>query len=139
MKKPTTTANYIFLCFNFKKIFLTLLLISFTLSSTYSQVNKVAYYKNGQNGIELIYKSRAGTTIISTYNAKVAIKSEVAKNLYEFVKKNPHIKDSLIDIKTDQALVKGCYKVTKVNNLTTINFHYEHIEWQTGLVEEYLQ
>ena len=85
------------------------------------------------------YISRAGTTIISTYNAKVAIKSEVAKNLYEFVKKNPHIKDSLIDIKTDQALVKGCYKVTKINNLTTINFHYEHIEWMTGLIEEYLQ
>lgn len=138
MKKPTSP-TYIYLCFNLKKIFFVLLLICFSFPKTYSQVNKVTYYKNGQNGIELIYKSKSGTTIISTYNAKVAIKADVAKNLYEFVKKNPNIKDSLIDIKTDQAIVKGCYKASKINNLTTINFHYEHIEWMTGLIEVYLQ
>lgn len=138
MKKPTSP-SYNFFYFNLNKIFLMLFLVCLGIKTTNAQTENVVYYKNGQNGIELIYKSRSGTTIISTYNAKVAIKADVAKNLYEFVKKNPQIKDSLIDITTDQAVVKGCYKSTKVNNLTTVNFHYECIAWLSGLREVYLQ
>ena len=117
-----------------------LLVIIFVLPIfSFAQSKNVEYYKNGQNGIEIIYKSKTNTIIISTFNAKLAIKQEVAKNLYEFVKKNPNIKDSLIDITSGQAIVKGCCKVTKSNNMTNINFYYERIEWFSGLIEEYME
>ena len=112
-------------------------LILFSIKTGFTQSRNVEYYKNGQNGIELIYKSKISTIIISTYNAKIALKKEVAQNLYEFVKQNPNIIDSLINVKTDQAIVKGCCKVMKRNSLTSVNFYYERIEWFSGLVEEY--
>ncbi|MBC7643160.1 MAG: hypothetical protein H7174_12640 [Flavobacterium sp.] len=114
-------------------------MILFSIKTGFAQSRNVEYYKNGQNGIELIYKSKTSTIIISTYNAKIALKKEVAQNLYEFVKQNPTINDSLIDVKTDQAIVKGRCKVIKKNSLTSLNFYYKQIEWFSGLVEEYLK
>ena len=105
----------------------------------FSQNKNIEYYKNGQNGIELIYKSKVSTIIISTYNAKMTLKQEVAKNLYEFIKKYPHVRDSLIAVPSDKAIVKGCCKITKANNMTNVNFYYERIEWFSGLIEEYVE
>jgi hypothetical protein len=58
-----------------KKIKLFILIIIF-IQSLYSwSQDKIEYYKYGQNGIELIFKNNLGTIIVSTFNAKLAIKS----------------------------------------------------------------
>ena len=64
-------------------------LLMFTMQLSQAQAKKIEYYANGQNGIELISKSKFGLTlIISTYNAKLKIKDEVAKLFYERYQKN---------------------------------------------------
>ena len=85
-----------------KPPFLISILVSlFAMYLTQAQAKKIEYYANGQNGIELISKSKFGlTVIISTYNAKLKLKEEVAKLFYERYQKNNNINDSVIKIKS---------------------------------------
>ncbi len=105
----------------------------------FCQTPTIEYYKNGQDGIELIYKTKTNTTIISTYNSKILLKKEIAENLYKFSNINPETNDSIIKIATDKAIVTGSYKVSKNDNLKNVNFSYQRIEWETGLIEEHLE
>ena len=68
---------------------ITVILFLFIGQHIFSQPKKIEYYANGQNGIELISKSKFGLiVIISTYNAKLKLKDEVAKLFYEIYQKN---------------------------------------------------
>ena len=103
-----------------------------------SQAPKKEFYKNGQNGIELISQSKSGTVVISTYNAKMTIKDEIAQSFYQKYLKNEVKSDSIMTIVGKTAKVTGKCKIVKKAKLTSVNFYYEKIEWASGLVEEHV-
>ena len=94
-------------------------------------------YKHGHNGMELIIKSNSGTTIISTFNSKMAIKDEVAEKVYDAFKKNEIISGQPLTIVINQATVLGTCQIKKKGTLTSVNFYYEKVEWASGLVETF--
>ncbi len=119
------------------KIYLLVLLI-FSFQIVKAQAKKIEFYKNGQNGIEIISKSKKGITIIvSTYNAKLIIKNEVAQKFLEYYNKNNNISDSIIKLKVKDAIVIGKCKLTKKDKVTNAGFYYQRVEWKDGLIEEY--
>ena len=119
------------------KIYL-LVLFTFVLQVAKAQSKKIEFYKNGQNGIEIISKSKKGITIIiSTYNAKLNIKNEVAQKFLEYYIKNNNISDSIIKLKVKDALVIGKCKLAKKDKVTNAGFYYQRVEWKDGLIEEY--
>ena len=105
---------------------------------SFSQKGKKEFYKNGQNGIELISQSKSGTVVISTYNAKMTIKDEIAQNFYQKYLKNELKTDATTVIIGKTAKVTGKCKIFKKAKLTSVNFYYEKIEWASGLIEEHI-
>jgi hypothetical protein len=102
-----------------------------------AQAPSKAYYKFGQNGIELISKTETGTDVISTFNAKMTIKNEIARNFYLKYLNNEVKSDSIMVVLGKEAKVTGKCKIIKKDKMTSINFYYEKVEWVSGLVEEY--
>ncbi len=117
----------------------TLILIVVLISQlSIAQSPKKEFYKNGQNGIELISQSKSGTVVISTYNAKMTIKDEIAQNFYQKYLKNEVKSDSIMVIVGKTAKVTGKCKIVKKAKLTSVNFYYEKVEWASGLIEEHI-
>ena len=103
---------------------------------SFSQVS-LSTYKYGYNGMELIVKKNAETIIISTYNAKKDIKEEIAEKVYQYFKDFVVNSGETISITSNKAKVTGKCFILKKGNLTSLNFHYEKIEWDSGLTELY--
>jgi hypothetical protein len=122
-----------------KNLFPRILIMIVVLISQLSiaQTPKREFYKNGQNGIELISQSKSGTVVISTYNAKMTIKDEIAQNFYQKYLKNEVKSDSIMVIIGKTAKVTGKCKIVKKAKLTSVNFYYEKVEWASGLIEEH--
>ncbi len=122
-----------------KNLFPRILIMIVVLISQISiaQSPKREFYKNGQNGIELISQSKSGTVVISTYNAKMTIKDEIAQNFYQKYLKNEVRSDSIMVIVGKTAKVTGKCKIVKKAKLTSVNFYYEKVEWASGLIEEH--
>jgi DNA-binding beta-propeller fold protein YncE len=116
----------------------TLIVFLFLCQFVLGQTPKKEYYKNGQNGIELISQSKSGTVVISTYNAKLTIKDEIAQNFYQKYLKNEVKTDSIMIIEGKTAKVTGKCKIIKKAKLTSVNFYYEKVEWASGLIEEHI-
>jgi hypothetical protein len=115
-----------------KIIFLCLLVSQFAFSQSKSVPVK---YKYGQNGIELIVKSNNETIVVSTFQAKVTIKDEIAEKVFAYYKKNVTKKNGIVTIDGNKAKITGTYSVKKKGNLTSVDFKYDKVEWQDGLVE----
>ena len=116
-----------------KKIIFLLLLTS---AAGFSQTkNKPVKYKYGQNGIELIINKNSETIVVSTFQAKVKIKDEVAEKVYAYYKENPNKVNGEITIEGLTASILGKYSVKKNGKLTSVDFRYEKVEWKNGLVE----
>jgi len=117
-----------------KKALFILLLCSY---SVFSQ-NKVEQYNYGKNGIEYIAKSKNGKTIIiSTFNSRPAIKDEVAENVYKYFKENTIINGQKITILANNAKVEGTIFIQTKEQLTSVEFYYATVEWNTGITEVY--
>ncbi len=116
-----------------KKIVLILLLTS-VLGFSQSK-KKPVKYRYGQNGIELIINKNSETIVVSTFQAKVKIKDEVAEKVYAFYKENPARVSGIITIEGLTASISGKYSVKKKGKLTSVDFRYEKISWKNGLVE----
>jgi hypothetical protein len=119
-----------------RKIIFILLLSTYC---TYAQSSKkVEQYNYGKNGIEYIAKSKSGKTIIvSTFNSRPTIKDEVAVNVFNYFReKAPHDGDK-ITILASGAVVNGTCYIKVKDNLTSVEFHYETVEWNNGLTEVY--
>lgn len=119
-----------------RKIIFILLLSTYC---TYAQSpKKVEQYNYGKNGIEYIAKSKSGKTIIvSTFNSRPTIKDEVAVNVFNYFReKAPHNGDK-ITILANEALVNGTCYIKVKDSLTSVEFHYETVEWNNGLTEVY--
>lgn len=124
-----------------KKIILIFLIIhQFVTSQENKMTNSViTTYKYGHNGMEYIVTSNKETIVVSTFNSKKEIKSEIAEKVFEFYKNNKEIKQQdLLTINGEGAKVTGKYLVTKKGKLIAINFYYKKIEWNDGRVELYI-
>lgn len=99
---------------------------------------KTEEYHYGQNGIEYIAKIKNGKTIIvSTYNSRPTIKDEVAKNLLNYYQAKNPVNGDTITIQSNEAIVIGTLNIKTKNELTSLEFHYQTVEWKTGLTEVY--
>ncbi|WP_298395867.1 hypothetical protein [Flavobacterium sp.] len=118
-----------------KYFLLLLLLAQFSFGQ---QKTKVATYKYGYNGMELIVKNNNGSMIVvSTFNSKKELKEEIARKIYQHYKETNPISGDTIKIKGDNAWVTGKFIIQQKGKLTTLNFYYETVEWDSGLTEIY--
>lgn len=101
------------------------------------QKNEIKTYNYGHNSIEIISKQKDSTIIVSTYNAKMDIRKEIAQeilNLY-LDKKLKNNKSQIIIGK--EASITGDCIITQKGTLTSIEFYYEKVDWNNGLTEYY--
>ncbi len=98
---------------------------------------KVETYSYGQNGMELVARSKKGVIIVSTYNSKMTIRQDIARKLYDLYLDNKLQNDKKITVEGSEADVTGKCIIRKKNSLTAVDFYYEVVEWDSGLKEIY--
>ena len=118
-----------------KKLILSIVLL--TQIAFAQEKKKIETYSFGQNGMELIAKSSKDVVIISTFNAKMNIREEIARKVYSLYAENKLETNKKYTISGNEASVTGKCVIRKKNNLIAIDFYYEKIEWYSGLIEIY--
>ena len=109
-----------------------------TYCSFAQNTKRVEHYNYGKNGIDYIAKSNTGkTVVISTYNSRPTIKDEVALNVFNYFREKEPKDGDKITIFANGAVVKGTCNIKVKNNQTSVEFHYETVEWNDGLTEVY--
>jgi hypothetical protein len=101
------------------------------------EIKRIETYKHGQNGMELVVRSKKETVIISTYNSKMTIRQEIARKLYAMYLQNKVFSQKTLTIDGDNAKVTGKCVIRKKNNLVVVDFYYETVQWDSGLTEIY--
>ena len=113
-----------------KKVFLCFLVIT---CFAFSNENpKVTTYSYGHNGMEYIAKNINGTIIISTFNAKMNIRQDIATKIYLMYIDNQLETNKKITVCGNEAEVIGKCVITKKDKLTAVDFYYETINWSSG-------
>lgn len=113
-----------------------LFLVLLTTHLSFAQGN-VSAYQYGQNGMELIAKSKTGTIIISTFNAKMTIRQDIAQKIYALYQNNKIKHNTVITVSGKEARVMGKCVVKKKHNLVCVEFYYDKVFWNNGAVEVY--
>ena len=98
---------------------------------------KIETYSYGHNGMEFVAREGKGMIIVSTYNSKMTIRQDIAYKIYQLYANGRLIIGSKTTICGEEADVTGKCLVRKKNNLTSVDFYYELIEWKSGLKEIY--
>lgn len=118
-----------------KKLILFSLLVSFT---GFGQIkNNISTYKFGQNGMELVAKTKNETIIISTFNSKMTIRRDIADKLFQLYRENKLETNKEFLVVGEIANVIGKCIIRKKDNLTVVDFYYETVLWDDGLTEVY--
>jgi len=118
-----------------KKLILSLSILSCLAFS--NEEPNVTTYNYGHNGMEYIARNKSGTIIISTFNSKMAIRQEIATKVYEMYMEHKLESNKKVTVFGAEADVTGNCIIRKKNNLTTVDFYYETVEWCSGLKEIY--
>ena len=118
-----------------KKVLFCLLLA--TQFAVAQQSSKPQTYKFGCNGMEYIATSQKGMVIVSTFNAKSQIRQDIARKIYAMFVENKIKSNTSVTIVGSDAHVLGKCVIRKKDTLTTVNFYYEKVYWNTGLTEVY--
>ncbi len=88
--------------------------------------------------MELIVKNNSGNMIVvSTFNSKKELKEEIAQKVYQQFKDSKLVTGDTLKIQGDNAIVTGKCIIQQKGKLTTLNFYYETVEWNSGLTEIY--
>lgn len=120
-----------------KSLFVLLLLVQLSFSQ---EKSKVTTYKYGYDGIELIVKNNNGDMIVvSTFNSKKEIKEEIAQKIYQQFKESKIVTGGTLKIQGDKAIVTGKCFIQQKGKLTSLNFYYETVEWNSGHTEVYIK
>jgi hypothetical protein len=98
---------------------------------------KIETYNYGHNGMEFVARSGEGMVIVSTYNSKITIRQDIAYKIYQLYANDKLTTNTKITICGDEADVTGKCIVRKKDNLTSVDFYYELVEWKSGLKEMY--
>lgn len=96
-------------------------------------------YNYGKNGMEYIVKYKSGMTIIvSTFNSRPDLIEPISIAMFDYYKENKPKSGTRIQLRTSGALVNGTCKITCIEQLTSIEFHYESVERDNGITEVYV-
>ncbi|WP_396150107.1 hypothetical protein [Flavobacterium sp.] len=114
------------------KYLLFLVLISTQLAFTQETI---LTYQHGQNGMELIANTKTGTMVVSTFNAKMTIRQDIAYKLYTLYQQNRIKHNAVVTVLGKEAKVIGKCFIKKKHNLTSIEFYYDKVFWHNGIVE----
>ena len=98
---------------------------------------KVETYEFGQNGMELVARSKKGVIVVSTFNSKMTIRQDIARKLYDLYLANKLQTNKKITVDGAEADVTGKCVIRKKNSLTAVDFYYEVVDWNSGLKEVY--
>ena len=98
---------------------------------------KIETYSYGHNGMEFVARSGQGMIIVSTYNSKMTIRQDIAYKIYQLYANDKLTTDKKLTICGDEADVTGKFIIRKKDNLTSLDFYYELVEWKSGLKEIY--
>ncbi len=98
---------------------------------------RVETYNYGQNGMELVARSKKGVVIVSTFNSKMTIRQDIARKLYDLYLANKLESNQKITVGGAEAEVTGKCVIRKKNSLTAVDFYYEVVNWNSGLKEVY--
>ena len=98
---------------------------------------KVETYNYGQNGMELVARSKKGVIIVSTFNSKMTIRQDIARRLYDLYLANKLQSNKKVTVDGAEADVTGKCVIRKKNSLTAVDFYYEEVAWNSGLKEVY--
>lgn len=98
---------------------------------------KVETYQYGQNGMELIARSKKGVVIVSTFNSKMTIRQDIARKVYDMYVANKLQSNEKITVDGAEADVTGKCVIRKKSSLTAVDFYYETVNWNSGLKEVY--
>ena|SRR6476620_6187610 len=118
-----------------KKVLFGLLVVSSFAFSTAEP--GVETYNYGQNGMELIARSKKGVVVVSTFNSKMTIRQDIAQKLYNLYLSNKLQNNKKITVDGSEADVTGKCVIRKKSSLTAIDFYYEVVDWNSGLKEVY--
>ncbi|HRE77314.1 MAG TPA: hypothetical protein PLL09_05760 [Flavobacterium sp.] len=111
-----------------------LFLVIFTCNLSYAQKMPVAY-QHGQNSMELIAKTKTGTVVVSTFNAKMTIRQDIAQKIFSLYQQNKIKHNAVVTVLGKEAKVVGKCFIKKKHNLTSIEFYYDKVFWHNGMVE----
>jgi len=101
------------------------------------QKYEVKTYNYGHNSIEIISKQNDSTIIVSTYNAKMEIRKNIAQEILNlYIDKKLKSNKSQIIIGKEASITGNCI-ITQKGTLTSIEFFYEKVDWNYGLTEYY--
>ncbi|MCF6128190.1 hypothetical protein L1S35_00770 [Flavobacterium sp. AS60] len=118
-----------------KKVFFSLLIMS---CFAFSEGDpKVETYSYGHNGMEFVARSAEGMIIVSTYNSKMTIRQDIAYKIYQLYANDRLTSGPKTTICGDEADVTGKCVIRKKDNLVSLDFYYELVEWKSGLKEIY--
>lgn len=118
-----------------KKICFSLLIMScFAFNGGNTEIQT---YNYGHNGMEFVARSGEGMIIVSTYNSKMTIRQDIAYKIYQLYANDNLKAGPKTTICGEEADVTGRCVVTKKDNLVSVNFYYELVEWKSGLKEMY--
>lgn len=98
---------------------------------------KVETYSYGHNGMEFVARSGQGMIIVSTFNSKMTIRQDIAYKIYQLYANDKLTADKKLTVCGDEADVTGKFIIRKKDNLTSLDFYYELVEWKSGLKEIY--
>lgn len=99
--------------------------------------SKIQTYSYGHNGMEFVARDGQGMIIVSTYNSKMTIRQDIAYKIYQLYANDRLTSGQKTTICGDEADVTGKCLVRKKNNLISVDFYYELVEWKSGLKEIY--
>lgn len=116
-------------------IFSLLIMTCFAFSD--NEEPKITTYSYGHNGMEYVARNKNGMVIISTFNSKMTIRQEIAHKIYYLYLDKKLENDSRVTIFGDEADVTGKCVIKKKDNLTTVDFYYESVQWCSGPKEIY--
>jgi hypothetical protein len=118
-----------------KKVLISLLVMScFAFNEGDSKVQTYSY---GHNGMEFVAREGKGMIIVSTYNSKMTIRQDIAYKIYQLYANDKLIAGPKTTICGEEADVTGKCIVRKRDNLISLDFYYELVEWKSGLKEIY--
>jgi len=105
----------------------------------FAQGNLVETYSYGQNSIEVISTSNEGTIIVSTFNAKMNIRKEIAEKILSLFIEDKLKSNFNYTIEVSDVNVTGNCIITVKGTLTSIDFYYEKVEWKNGITEIFIE
>lgn len=120
-----------------KKVFFSLLIMS---CFAFNEGDpKIQTYSYGHNGMEFVAREGKGMIIVSTYNSKMTIRQDIAYKIYQLYANDNLTVGPKTTICGDEADVTGRCVVRKKDNLISLDFYYELVEWKSGLKEMYIK